>query len=246
MALQEEFERQGNWLFRHRSFLPLLTLPLIVLAFQNFDFPYGSHILDTAWEGICLAVSLLGLVVRVYTVGHTPRRTSGRNSRKGQVAETLNTTGIYSLVRHPLYLGNFLLALGPCMFLRAWWLVLVFVLAFWVYYERIMYAEEAFLRKKFGDDYASWADHTNAFFPSLRNWRPNALPFSWRKVLKREHQTLFLIVTAFTAMELVGDVIVYRKLEIDPIWAVLFGLSLSFFLVVRFLRKRTNLLRTTH
>ena len=26
MALQEEFESQGNWLFRYRSFLPLIIL----------------------------------------------------------------------------------------------------------------------------------------------------------------------------------------------------------------------------
>ncbi|MGB8874133.1 MAG: hypothetical protein WCC75_12145, partial [Desulfobaccales bacterium] len=43
--------------------------------------------------------------------GLPPRGTSGRNTQ-GQVAETLNTTGIYSLVRNPLYLGNFLIWLG--------------------------------------------------------------------------------------------------------------------------------------
>ncbi len=31
MALREEFEKSGNWLFRHRSNLPFLMISIIVL-----------------------------------------------------------------------------------------------------------------------------------------------------------------------------------------------------------------------
>ena len=34
------------------------------------------------------------------------KNTSGRNTHD-QVADSLNTSGIYSIVRHPLYVGNF-------------------------------------------------------------------------------------------------------------------------------------------
>jgi len=129
MALREKFESQGNWLFRRRSFLPLLGAPLVVLAFQHFSYPYGSHILDLMWEMLCLGVSLFGLAIRVWAVGCIPRRTSGRNTRKGQVANLLNTTGVYSVVRHPLYLGNFFMVLGPAMFFRLWWFALLYVFA---------------------------------------------------------------------------------------------------------------------
>jgi len=60
-------------------------------------FPYGSHRLDQVWEILCLAISLLGLGVRIVTVGYVPKGTSGRNTR-GQKANVLNTTGMYSLV----------------------------------------------------------------------------------------------------------------------------------------------------
>ncbi|MBW6498500.1 MAG: DUF1295 domain-containing protein [Bacteroidales bacterium] len=60
---------------------------------------------------ICLFFCLLGFGIRIYIVGHTPKNTSGRNT-SGQLADELNTTGVYSVVRHPLYLGNFFMWLG--------------------------------------------------------------------------------------------------------------------------------------
>jgi hypothetical protein len=36
MALKEEFERVGNWLFRWRSYLPLLLAGIILTGMENF------------------------------------------------------------------------------------------------------------------------------------------------------------------------------------------------------------------
>src|SRR4029079_5191581 len=99
MALQEELEKQGNWLFRHRSNLPLLILLVGTLLYVRTEMYPETFILeDTPYEPyyelLCLAVSLFGLGIRIYTVGHTPQNTSGRNTAEGQVAEVLNTTGI--------------------------------------------------------------------------------------------------------------------------------------------------------
>ena len=49
--------------------------------------------------------------MRFYTVGTTPKETSGRNTNQ-QVAAVLNSTGMYSMLRHPLYLGNYLIWVG--------------------------------------------------------------------------------------------------------------------------------------
>ena len=56
-------------------------------------------------------MSFFGLGIRVFTVGFTPKNTSGRNTAE-QIADVLNTSGIYSMVRHPLYVGNFFMWLG--------------------------------------------------------------------------------------------------------------------------------------
>jgi protein-S-isoprenylcysteine O-methyltransferase Ste14 len=240
MPLREQFEKHGNWLFQRRSFLPLLGMPLLVLLFHRFSYPWKSHALDLMWEMLCLAVSIMGLTVRAYTTGCIPKRTSGRNTWKGQIADSLNRTGIYSLVRHPLYLGNFLMGLGPAMFFRLWWFVLLYVLAFWLYYERIMFAEEEFLRKKFGDVYLAWAARTPVFVPNFKNWRRSNLPFSLPTVLKREYQSLFLLIAFFTVLEIIGDTVAERRFVIDPVWLGLFGGVLMFSIVIRVLRKRTR------
>ena len=111
-----------------------------------------------------------------------------------QVAESLNTTGLYSVVRHPLYLGNFLMWLGVALFPRSLSFVAAVVFAFWLYYERIMIAEEAFLRERFGERFDAWADRTPAFIPSLRRWTRPRLAFSLRKVLRKEYNGLLAVV----------------------------------------------------
>jgi len=83
----------------------------------------------------------LGLFIRAYAVGHTPANTSGRNTKE-QLADELNTTGIYSMVRHPLYLGNFFMWLGAAVLTKNGWFIVAFILLYWIYYERIMFAEE--------------------------------------------------------------------------------------------------------
>ena len=121
-------------------------------------------------------VALAGLGVRAYVAGHVPQGTSGRNTRS-QICEGLNTDGAYSMVRHPLYLGNFLIWLGVALVPRSAWLLLLVTAAFWIYYERIMYAEEEFLRNKFGERYLFWARTTPAFLPNPRLFRRPSLPF---------------------------------------------------------------------
>ena len=168
MALREELEKQGNWLFRWRSYLPLAVFPILLIALRNsehFEHAIGSSAVRF-FEGFCIAISFIGLAIRSITVGYVSEGTSGRNT-KGQRAKTLNTTGMYSIVRHPLYLGNFVIFLGVTLFVEVWWFILVAILLFWVYYERIMFSEEEFLRKKFGDLYLEWSDKTPAF--KIRN-----------------------------------------------------------------------------
>ncbi len=151
------------------------------------------------------------------TVGRTPASTSGRNTRR-QVAESLNTTGIYSTVRHPLYLGNFLMALGVVLFPMTWWLVVIYGLAFWLYYERIMLAEEAFLRSRFGTAFEEWARRTPAFVPRLRGYVAPDLPFSLRNVLRREYNGAFAVVLLLTLLETTRGWESNGRLQLDLPW----------------------------
>jgi len=237
MQLAAEFRHAGDWLFRRRSYLPLLLLVLLHLDMLHFSYFGGSHAWDRAWELFCLGVSLLGVAIRVMTIGYRPHGTSGRNTHR-QVAETLNTEGMYSITRHPLYLGNYFNWLGLALFPHTWWLPVIVTLAFGLYYERIMFAEEAFLHEKFGETYSAWAAQTPAFLPRFRSWQPPERPFSWRTVLRGEYSGLFAIVALFTYMELLGDLVVERRLTLDGMWVGLFAVNLALYLTLRTLKRR--------
>lgn len=241
MLLHEEFESSGNWLFRWRSFLPVLGFVFVLLAFRQYHFPGHSEATDREWECFCLAVSLFGLFIRAYTIGHTPKRTSGRNT-KTQVADTLNTTGAYSLVRNPLYLGNFFMGLGIAMFAFFWWLALIYALLFWLYYERIIFAEEAFLKEKFGALYIEWARKTPVFVPLFKNFTKPTLPFSFKNVLRREYNGFFAVIACMFGLEVLSDWVVEGHIEFDADWTIGLAFSALVWLTLRTLKRKTRLL----
>jgi protein-S-isoprenylcysteine O-methyltransferase Ste14 len=242
MPLMEEFEAFGQWLFRWRSYLPLVTVALLLAALAGFDYPLGSHLLDQIWEVFCLGLSCLGLGARALTIGYAGTRTSGRNTVR-QVAETLNTSGMYSIVRNPLYLGNFLMVLGVVMFYRVWWLPVIYTLLFALYYERIIFAEEMFLRRRFGAPYVEWASKTPAFLPRFRQWITPASRFDWKKLLRREYHGLMALVASMFALEITGDLYAGHGFDLDAFWAVLLSAGALSYGVLRFLHKHTKVLR---
>lgn len=241
MTLKEEFERTGNWLFRWRSYLPLVVIGIFLLSLRDYEHPGRSDSLDYLWEAFCLLVSFTGLSIRVFTIGYTPRGTSGRNTRE-QVADTLNTTGIYSVVRNPLYLGNFFMGLGIALFAFLWWLTLIYVLVFWLYYERIIFSEEAFLLNKFGNEYLEWANKTPVFIPKISQYRKATLPFSLRNVLRREYNGFFAVIVTMFVLEVVGEVFAEGRLEFDSGWIYLLGIGFIVWLTLRSLKKYTGIL----
>jgi protein-S-isoprenylcysteine O-methyltransferase Ste14 len=243
MALQEDFITTGEYFFRWRSYLPLFMAVLFLPGLAYFREPWNSPGLNLAWDAGCLAIALMGQGIRFFTVGFVPRGTSGRNTR-GQVAETLNTTGLYACVRNPLYLGNFIIWFGLALFIKSLWFALLIILLFTIFYERIIFAEEAFLREKFNGAFLQWAETTPVILPRFRNWRPPTLPFSFKSALNREYGTFFAIIATFTVLELLSGLFAYGKLTLDAVWVKLFVFSGIFYLAVRYLKKKTKLLAT--
>lgn len=244
MALREEFEKQGNWFFRWRSYLPLLIVPLFIIALKTSS-PIRQEGSDSGaqyWEAFCFLLSMLGFAIRCLTVAYVPSGTSGRNTKE-QIADMLNSTGIYSIVRHPLYLGNLIVIFGLLLFIRVWWFALIGAVMFWVYYERMAYAEEEFLRRKFGTPYLDWAEQTPAFLPRFGNWKRPGLSFSLRKLLKREYHGFFAIIASFSCLDLLREIIVHtQNPQIHRGWVVLFGIGLVTYLTLNTLKKKTKIL----
>jgi len=214
---------------------------IIFIVFHNFSYLGNSKNLDHLCEIFCLCVSFFGLGIRAITIGYTPRKTSGRNTKR-QIAESLNVTGIYSVVRNPLYLGNFFMYLGVVLFFHLWWLVIIYMLAFWLYYERIIFAEEEFLRKKFMKQYLEWANKTPAFFPNFKHYQAPKLSFSIRNVLRREYNGFFAVILLMFLLEIIGDWFVEHRVEFDIDWLIALGIGFVIWTVLRCLKKYTTVL----
>ena len=242
MRLVEHWTATGDTLFRHRSWLPLLLIPIVLLSFLGRRDPFSSHTAGLIWELGCFAIVLVGVALRVVTTGTSPRGTSGRNTRE-QKAATLNTTGPYSIVRHPLYVANFLIALGVSLFPRAWCLPIIVSLATVLYYERIAAREEEFLDARFGAAFRRWADAVPAVVPSFRAWRPPAQRFDGRRALEREFYVVSEVAVAFFVLDVLGDYAAHGRLELDPVWTTVAALGVALFVVMwtrKKLRRRSR------
>lgn len=172
----------GGWLFRFRSFTPLPLLVLCLILFRP------------QWMGwwitpVGLLISLLGEGLRMVAVGWSYGGTSGREAYLR--ADRLNTAGIYSMTRNPLYIGNILIFSGLSLAFGNPWVLLIMCLFLMLQYHLIVVAEETYLLEKYGAEYRQYQRDVSRFFPRIRRVRPPDHPFSWKKVLLKENDSVF-------------------------------------------------------
>lgn len=238
--LSKRMVAAGHILFRWRSYLLFAFLPLFVWAV------WDGELIERAWgeaaghtvEILAILIVILGELLRVLTVGFVPRGTSGRNTDKGQIAERLNTTGLYSLTRNPLYLGNCLMYAGLALYTQHLWVVAVLALVLALYYERIIAAEEDFLQHKFGQPYLDWTETTPPFWPRLTGWIAPDMPFSLKTVIRREHASILGAFAAVYLLELGQHTLPDTTEIMAPWWHWAIGAALAVEIVVQAIKRR--------
>lgn len=147
-------------------FTEMFGVPLVIFIFSPlFDYPelvwwtrrtFGSFgMIAGTW------LTLLGLLLIV------------AGWRKIHGAQKLVTGGIYAYIRHPQYVGLFMIILG---WLLHWPTLLTLILApiLLVIYYKLARREERELAEVFGDEYDEYARRTPRFFPSFAK-QPAAL-----------------------------------------------------------------------
>lgn len=211
--------------------MPLLLVPLFVLSL--FD---DRGATPFAWELMCFVVALSGLLLRAFVVGTAPQGASTRGTRR-PTADSLSTRGAYSIVRHPLYVANTLVALGCALLSGTWYLPVIVVLLSFVYHERIAAREEAFLQSTFGDNFRAWANEVPAMIPAFSRYKPSDVPFQLQKVIVQESHGLCAIGTAFLVLDTLEDSVRLGYFHIDQAWLTIFVATLIPFLIVVAVKK---------
>jgi protein-S-isoprenylcysteine O-methyltransferase Ste14 len=234
-------EKSGNQLFRYRGQIPLILvgIAILVIYFNHeltfFEYLFGKKITI----GLTLGFIFLGHLIRLLVVGVRGVHTSGQN-RHEQVAEMLNTTGLYSIVRHPLYVGNFFIWIGVFVWLGDPWFFLVGSSFFILLYVPIMKLENSFLADKFGKKYGEWSAKTPMFIPKFRLFQKSSIPFSIKLVWKNEYPGIVSTLSSLWFISFLRLQFSEAKLTISLPLFFFATMILVFGLTSRYLKHRTQ------
>jgi len=230
----------GNFLFKYRGQIPILLFFIVIPFIYYTDYNIFSEKLLKENTIISFLISFIGFFIRVYTVGTTPAGTSGRN-RKKQIAKKLNQTGLYSIVRHPLYLGNFLIWFGVSIYTLNTAFTIFLSLFFFSYYNIIMRTEEKFLDKKFKDEFLLWKKYTPMLLPSFNKYYKSKYTFSIKTVLKREYSSFLATVFSFLYIQTLINYFNNQIIINNNMYVILIS-SIGITLILRILKKNTSFL----
>jgi protein-S-isoprenylcysteine O-methyltransferase Ste14 len=143
------------------AFLGLLVIPALY-ALTGFpaslDRPFIPAI---AWLGLVPLVAALWLFRRSHA-------DLGRNwSITLQVRDrhVLVKTGVYRLIRHPMYSSFFLLGLGQMLLLPNWFAGISGVMGAGILFAFRVLREERMMLESFGEEYRAYMTHTKCIIP---------------------------------------------------------------------------------
>ena len=131
-------------------------------------FLFGAMALYLArptWRSIAIgmAVGASGQIIRLWAAGHLEK------------SREVTQSGPYRYMRHPLYVGSSLMAVGLAVATRSWPVTLLIAVYMVATLTAAIRTEEAFLRGRFGDEYDAYAANrapaSARRFSFVRAWR---------------------------------------------------------------------------
>jgi protein-S-isoprenylcysteine O-methyltransferase Ste14 len=151
----------------------------------------------TMWIGFCIAG--LGELIRILSSGFIIK------------TDELTTTGPYAYVRHPLYLGSFVMGLGCCIsvfsidyIVLSLIILALYILFFFSVYIPLLKKEEIVLTEKYKDAYLAYMKNVPMFLPRLTPYTKGGSNFSIKIFLKnKEYQAIIglLIIILITIIK---------------------------------------------
>ena len=151
----------GGWLLVGVQFVLFIMMVALPWRVAPADLSTSNPLL---WLGVVLIVA--GLVV---ALAGLMRLGSALTANPVPLpAAGLRTSGVYAVVRHPIYSGILLAAIGFTLAVGSWWQVLVTV-GLGVLFTWKSRWEDAMLAEEYGAAWQKWALNTGAIVPRLRH-----------------------------------------------------------------------------
>lgn len=188
-------QRLGQRLFRHRTatFVPLALL-VVAGAIAVPQTRAEAGLVGLAIDAAALAMLASAAAIRLHVAGRARPGTSSRGVTFE--AGELITTGMYARVRNPLYLANLLIWCGLALWTGLAGLAIGVTTLAGMQYHFIVLAEEHYLAGRYRAVYAAYCRRAPRWLPRIAS-RPlcaeTAGPFTWRRAIFREADTLLLL-----------------------------------------------------
>src|SRR5262245_53314282 len=169
----------SQWMRRNRRNLgtPLVLIALILAGFH--------------WKFLWISLSFvcIGEAIRIWSAGHLRKE------------EVMTTGGPYRMIRNPLYLGSFLIAIGFCFIAGSIWIWILMFAYFLLCYIPVIRFEENTLREKFADQYQQYAAVIPAFYPTIHLYPQSSTTFSMNQVLRnKEYNSVIGIILIYAIL----------------------------------------------
>ena len=142
--------------------IPILLYIYIVVTLEQI----------LSWDTIALILTFIGLIIVI--IAKLSLGESHSWTGFGSVPEQFQYKGIYSMIRHPMYIGIFLCIFGMQLTIishSARWLWLISMLScFYIIFILLLSSqkETLHLTKIFGEPYINYVKRTPAFFPNIK------------------------------------------------------------------------------
>lgn len=214
---------------RHRRYL---SYPLIISALL-FSSPVSLQIpplLDKSLDVAGMFIAFCGQAIRLWAWGANPPVPGFR------------VCGPYGFVRHPLYVGNFLIGLGLLIIFNAPLAYVIVLPSLALLYWSVTAEEEERLEKKWGETYVKYRTQV----PRFLAWRGGIVegyqrvPFRWRQALSKEGESICGLAAGAISLEVYEEVLThgFKGTEREVLFWLLLSLLFGLLSLVLYRRKR--------
>lgn len=174
-----------------RNRIRLSTILVIILLLENIIEGVVPHDVDNFRDilgitGLFLVIS--GTLLRSWAAGMISKN------------KVLTINGPYALMRHPLYAGSLLMALGFCAIIDDIENILILLLIIFAVYLPKIRDEEKSLAQTFPEEWNRYIRNTSEFFPNLTGIRSNWSLSQW--IRNKEHRTFVLTLAGLFVLKL--------------------------------------------
>lgn len=196
----------------------VIILTSLFLSVLIFSYPriylqneFTSEVLDV----VGFFVVVLGVLFRA----------SGRGYKKAfsENSTRLVTSGPYTVVRNPMYLGTFLIGAGLALGAFPWWTLIPYSIIFFLRFRLEIKKEEGYLSQVFGQEYTTYCRNTPRLIPGWNSLKSKQFQdiFPWRYcVMTQELKCLLYLPLLILGLEFLEETIVWKHRHFTHEWGV--------------------------